>query len=131
MMKQCTVEMGDTKLRAKLSEGDMISRDACYHHKCMTGFTNSYKSFVKFRQDKQKRCKEIPILEVLNYLEETLEASVVILPCLKLSDVIYHILSFLTLRSIRKDSFLTRGHLWMRLLHYLKNCLLLNIFYWF
>ena len=99
MIKQCTVEMGDSKLIAKLSESDMICRDACYHHKCMTGFTNSYKSFVKFRQDKQKRFKEIAILEVLNYIEETLEASVTILPYLKLSVVIYHILSYLMFKN--------------------------------
>ena len=29
--------MGDTNLIAKLPEADMISRDACYHHKCTTG----------------------------------------------------------------------------------------------
>ena len=77
MIKQCPVEMRDTKLIAKLSEGDMISRDACYHHKCMTRFTNSYRSFVNDRKingkDKQKRCEGIAILGVLNYIEETLE----------------------------------------------------------
>lgn len=46
MIKQCAVEMGATKVIAKLSEGAMISQDACYHHKCMTGFTNFFKSFV-------------------------------------------------------------------------------------
>ena len=45
MMKQCPIEMRDTKLIPKLSERDLISRDACYHHKCMTRFTNSHRSF--------------------------------------------------------------------------------------
>ena len=88
---QCAVEMGDTKLIVKLSEDDMISRNGCYHHKCMTGFTNSYRSFVNDRnkngKDKQKRRDAIVIFEVSNYMEETLEASAVISPYLKLSDV--------------------------------------------
>ena len=83
--------MGEIKLIAKLLEGDMISRDACYHRKCITGFTNSYRSFVNDRnkngKDKQKICEEIAILEVLSYINQTLEASTFISPYLKLSDV--------------------------------------------
>lgn len=45
MIKQCA-EMGATKVMAKLSEGAMISQDACYPHKCTTGFTNFFTSFV-------------------------------------------------------------------------------------
>ena len=90
MIRQWAFEK-DIGLIATLSERDMTSRDACYPHKCITGFTNSYRSFVNDRnkngKDKQKRCEEIAILEVLNYIEETLEASPVISPYLKLSDV--------------------------------------------
>ena len=43
----------------------------------MTRFTNSYRSFVNERskngKDKQKRCEDIAILGVLNYIEEALE----------------------------------------------------------
>ncbi len=35
-IRRCATEMGDKKLIAKLSEGDMISRDACYHQRCIT-----------------------------------------------------------------------------------------------
>ena len=84
MIRQCTVEMRDTKLIAKLSEGHKVSRDACYHHKCITGFTNLYRRFVNDSKKmeminrKQKGCNEIAALEVLNYIDETLEASAVI-----------------------------------------------------
>ena len=76
--------MGDTKLIAKLSEGDKVSRDASYYHKCMTGFKNLCRRFVNDSKKmekinrKQKGCKEIVIPEVLHYIEETLEASAVI-----------------------------------------------------
>ena len=69
----------------------MTSRDACYPHKCIAEFTNSDKRFVndhnKNEKNKKKRCVEIAILEVLNHIEETLEAYAVISPYLKLSDV--------------------------------------------
>ena len=38
--------MGDTKVLAKLSEGDMMAREACYHKSCMDSFENRYRSFV-------------------------------------------------------------------------------------
>ena len=42
MSRQCAVEMGDTKIM--IYDGDIISRDDIYYHKCMTGFTNSHRS---------------------------------------------------------------------------------------
>ena len=54
-------------------------------------FTDLYRSFVNDRnkngKDKHKRCEEIAILEVLNYTGETLEASAIISPYLKLADI--------------------------------------------
>ena len=46
-IRECAIQMGDTKLLAKLSEGDMGAREACYHLRCMTKFTNTYRSFAK------------------------------------------------------------------------------------
>ena len=37
----------NTKPLAKLAEGDLIAREACYNKKCMTDFTNRYKSYTK------------------------------------------------------------------------------------
>ena len=44
----------DTRLIAKLSEGDMTSRDACYPHKCIAEFTNSDKRFVNDHNKNEK-----------------------------------------------------------------------------
>ena len=50
-IRECAIRMGDTKLLAKLSEGDMVAREACYHLRCMKKFTNTYRSFVKKNVD--------------------------------------------------------------------------------
>ena len=91
-MRERAIKIGDTKLLAKLSEGDMVAREACYHLRCMTKFTNTYRSFVKKNvdpdQQKQKKYESIALAEVMNFVEEGLqvnsgEAS----PFLKLSEI--------------------------------------------
>lgn len=92
MVRKCAIEMGHEKLIAKLSEGDMISREACYHLKCMTMFTNSYRKFVNNNKpveidDEQKKVEEIALLETLHFVEESLQSSSLLAPYIKLSDV--------------------------------------------
>ena len=89
MIRQCAIEMGHEKLIAKLSEGDMISRDACYHHKCITTFTNAYRKFVNDnnRNSKDRRLEEIAFLEAMHFLEETLLTSSMMAPYVKLSEI--------------------------------------------
>ena len=48
------MEMGDTQLLAKLSEGDLIAQEAKYHKKCMTKFSNQYRAFVNTRNTNMK-----------------------------------------------------------------------------
>ena len=55
-VRQAMTEMGDTKLLAKLSEGDMIAREACYHEHCMTNFRNKFR---KFSNDQENHVKGI------------------------------------------------------------------------
>ena len=45
-IRECATHLGDTKILAKLSEGDMIACEACYHLKCLSKFTNGYRSDV-------------------------------------------------------------------------------------
>ena len=47
--------MGNTKLLAKLSEGDMIPREACYHEHFMTKFRNKFR---KFSSDQENHFKD-------------------------------------------------------------------------
>ena len=89
---ECAIQMGDTKLLAKLSEGDMVAREACYHLRCMTKFNNTYRSFVKKNvdpdQQKQKKYESIALAEVMNFVEEGLQVnSGEALPFLKLSEI--------------------------------------------
>ena len=46
-IREATTALGDTKLLVKLAEGDLIAREACFHKKCMTDFTNRYRSYTK------------------------------------------------------------------------------------
>ena len=52
----------------------------------MTVFTKLCRSFVndcnKKEKNKQERCEEIALLEVLNNIEETLDATTIVLPYL-------------------------------------------------
>ena len=38
---EAATALGDTKLPAKLAEGHLITREACYYKKCMTDFTDT------------------------------------------------------------------------------------------
>ena len=45
-IREAATVLGDTKLLVKLAEGDLIAQEACYHKKCMTDFTNRYRSYT-------------------------------------------------------------------------------------
>ena len=57
-IREAAIALGDTKLLAKLPEGDLITREACYQKKCMTDFTNRYRSYTKLiDKDKEMQVK--------------------------------------------------------------------------
>ena len=66
-------EMSDTKLIAKLSEGDMISKDAIYHKECLTGLHNRYRTFLKEKESPSNKKRLQSNTAV--YLEEQLEVN--------------------------------------------------------
>ena len=41
-VKQCATDLEDTKILAKLSEGDMVALDAVYHTKCLAALYNRH-----------------------------------------------------------------------------------------
>ena len=45
-IREAATQMGNTKVLAKLSEGDMMALEAFYHKSCMDSFANQYRSFV-------------------------------------------------------------------------------------
>ena len=76
-IREAAIAFGDTKLLTKLAEGDLITREACYHKKCMTGFTNRYKSYTKpVDEDKQMQVnvESLALAEVINYIEDRLQS---------------------------------------------------------
>ena len=83
--------MGDEKLLAKLSEGDMISREKSYHGKCMTRFNNMYRKFVNRKtnpeNDRRQGVENIALAQVMEYIEESLQTSDSVAPFVKLSDL--------------------------------------------
>ena len=58
-IREAATVLGDTKLLAKLAEGDLIALEDCYHKKRKTDFTNRYRSYTKpIDKDKVKsKCK--------------------------------------------------------------------------
>ena len=77
-------------LMAKLSQGVMNSRDACYCYKSMTGFTNLCRRFVNDCNKKGKKIRKMQgnsFSEIFKWYRGNLDATTIVLPYLKLSDV--------------------------------------------
>ena len=56
---QAATQMRDAKLWAKLSEGDMIAREACYHQNCMTKFRNTFPKFPTIKKVMLKTFRKV------------------------------------------------------------------------
>ena len=89
-IREAATQMSDTKVLAKLSEGDMMACEACYHKSCMDSFANRYRSFVnkeaKANQNSQQNHESIALAETMIYIEETLqEDNTEVAPFIKLS----------------------------------------------
>ena len=54
-IRQAAAQMGDTKLWARLSEGDKIAREAYYNEHFMTKFRNKFR---KFSNDQENHFKD-------------------------------------------------------------------------
>ena len=79
-IREAATQMDDTKVLAKLSEGDMMTREACYHKSCMDRFANRYRSFVskeaKANRKSQQNHESIALAETMIYIEETLQKTI-------------------------------------------------------
>ena len=91
-IRKAANEMGDVLLLAKLSEGNLFARDACYHLQCMMGFRNRYRAFLA-SQDKEsttmKDHENSALAETMMHIEERLSKSTNtgIAASIKLSDI--------------------------------------------
>eukprot|EP00794_Sanderia_malayensis_P002132 gene2132-2419_t len=64
--------MRESMLLAKLAQGDLHSRDTCYHKSCFNSFTNKYRSFAKKEspQRNQRNKESIAYAKLVMYIEE-------------------------------------------------------------
>ena len=71
-------EIGDKKLTAKLSEGDMVATEAKYHKNCLSKFYNQYRDYNNKKTAETRRIEQIKgiaFAEVVNFIEDTIEIS--------------------------------------------------------
>ena len=71
-------ELGDKKLLAKLSEGDMVAAEAMYHSKCLVQLYNRCRSHTHFKtgaESDRDRIKGIALPEVVSFIENSIELS--------------------------------------------------------
>lgn len=93
-IRKAAEDMGDSMLLAKLSEGNLFARDACYHTKCNKKFRNHYRSFLNTQNDgnaKMKEYESLVLAETMMYIEECLAPSTLsdlhVATSVKLSDI--------------------------------------------
>ena len=88
---QAATQMRDAKLSAKLSEGDMIAREACYHQNCMTKFRNTFPKFSNDQEshvkDVQKSLEAIAVAECISFIEYHQQNSDEVAPFIKFSAI--------------------------------------------
>ena len=91
-IRKAAEDMGDALLIAKLSEGNLFARDACYHINCNAQFRNRYRSFLNTQKDDNAQMKDYEssvLAETMMYIEECLTPSTPsdIATSIKLSDI--------------------------------------------
>ena len=65
--------MKDTKLIAKLSEGEMFARDATYHKSCMTAFYNKSRISIETSNTKElRRIEGAALSDVIHYVKDSI-----------------------------------------------------------
>ena len=81
--------MRGTKLLAKLSEGNMIATEACYHEHCVTKFRNIFRKFSNNQEnhlkDVQKSLEAIEIAACMSFIADYLQSSHEVALFIKLS----------------------------------------------
>ena len=99
-VREAATQMEDTSIIAKLSEGDFIAREVCYHKQCMTKFLNKYRAFLRKKNNsgrqQQHNLENIALAQALSYIEETLQScDDEVAPFMKLSSVQNYYSSYL------------------------------------
>ena len=82
-------ELRDSKLLAKLAEGDMRAIDAVYHKHCMTTLYNRYRCHIAIPVERTQKdsLDSIALAELISYIEERRKDSSESITYFKLSDL--------------------------------------------
>ena len=83
---EAETQMSNSRILSKLTEGDIIAGEACYHSKCITAYRNQYRKFINMKQNSGKDKKNLKILPLSTvcFLEDSFQADG-IAPFIKLS----------------------------------------------
>ena len=65
---QWATELGESKIIAKLSEGDMVATETKYHKKCLTSLFNRFRKHQHQNQDGKKESEVLRNIEGKNKL---------------------------------------------------------------
>ena len=108
-IREAATKMSHTQLLVKLSEGDLIAREAKYHKKSVTKFSNQYRGSVNTKNTNikvvQEKHERIARAKVLMYIERSFQyrENEEVAPFVKLSTVrkyYYHCLGPLNVKSV-------------------------------
>lgn len=72
-VRKCAIDLGNSKLIAKLSEGDVIAIDAVYHANCLTALYKKHAKFVESRDETvaTNNVHGIVLAELVSYINES------------------------------------------------------------
>lgn len=72
-VRKCATDLGNSKLIAKLSEGDVIAIDAVYHANCLTALYKKHAKFVESRDETvaTNNVHGIVLAELVSYINES------------------------------------------------------------
>ena len=87
-VRKCAFALQDQKLLAKLSAGDLVALEACYHSSCITSLYKRAETVCKDEAaDTKFQLEGIALAELITYIEEARESSHDSITVFKLADL--------------------------------------------
>jgi len=75
-VRRCAFALQDQKLSAKLTAGDLVALEACYHSSCIASLYKRAETVCKGEADDTKfQLEGIVLAELITYVEEARAAS--------------------------------------------------------
>ena len=94
-LRPIVTELQDTKLQARIAGGDLMAIEAKYHLQCLTNLRNRYRSHIRKNNKmsvntdgKRDECRVF--LELINYIEKSVESGIAIFKLSELHSLYVH-----------------------------------------